>query len=69
MDVIKRCMDCGHYIPGGSEINCSAAVKGEKRSVCALKEACGAYVDREDEEQVQFSQLQMRKPRKRRSRK
>lgn len=69
MSEIKRCMDCGHYIPGGPEVNCSAAVKGEKRSVCALKEACGLYVDREEEEQMQFSQLQMRKPRKRRSRK
>ena len=26
MQGIKRCMDCGHYIPGGSEINCSGAV-------------------------------------------
>ena len=67
MQEIKRCMNCGHYIPGGSEHNCSAAVKGEKKSVCALKEACGLYFDREEEEQVQFTKIQMRKPRKRRT--
>lgn len=44
-----------------------AAVKGEKKSVCALKEACGLYFDREEEEQVQFTKIQMRKPRKRRA--
>ena len=62
----KYCMDCGHYIPGGREQNCSYAVKVNDKSVCALKEACEAFIERQEKENVVFNPIRMRKPRKRR---
>ena len=61
----KYCMDCGHYIQGGKERNCDNAVKMADQSVCALKEACDAFIEREEMEKVEFKPIMMRRPRKR----
>lgn len=63
----KYCMDCEHYIPGGGEHNCTNAVKTYDSHVCALKEACGSFVERMEEEKIVFAEIQMRKPRKRKT--
>lgn len=63
----KYCMDCGHYIPGGGEHNCSGSVKGYGSHVCALKEACDLFIEKEEKEKIMFEKLQMRKPRKRKT--
>lgn len=63
----KYCMDCGHYVPGGSEYNCSAAVKVNDRAVSALKEACKMFVDKEGEEEIKFAPIRMRRLKKRRT--
>lgn len=62
----KYCMDCGHYLPHGVEHNCTIGIKTNDRYVCALKEACESFVDREDEEAVVFAKIEMRKPKRRR---
>lgn len=63
----KYCMDCGHYVPGGSEYNCSVAVKVNDRAVSALKEACGMFADKEEEEEIKIAPIQMRRLKKRRT--
>lgn len=63
----KYCMDCGNYIPGGRENNCSAQVKITDRHVCALKEACNMFVEKEDKEAVTFAPIRMRRLKKRRT--
>ena len=62
-------MDCGHYIPGGGEHNCESAPKGKTsgRHVCALKEACKDFIEREEKEKMVFAPIKMRKTRKRRT--
>lgn len=62
----KYCCDCGHYIPGGVEYNCSAGAKINDRSVCAIKEACKMFVDREESEVVNFEPIRMRRTKRRR---
>ena len=62
----KYCCDCGHYIPGGVEYNCSAGVKINDRSVCAIKESCKMFVDREEKEVVNFEPIRMRRTKRRR---
>lgn len=64
---MKYCMDCGHYIPGGGEHNCQAATKPYKSHVCALKEACGDFIERAEKEKMVFDKIEMRKPRKRKT--
>lgn len=61
----KYCMDCGHYVPGGKEYNCTAAVKFNDRSVSALKEACHLYKDREEETETPFPKIEMRRRKRR----
>ena len=60
-------MDCGHYIPGGGEHNCTGAAKGYGSYVCALKEACDLFIEKEEKEKIMSEKLQMRKPRKRKT--
>lgn len=48
-------MDCGYYIPGGGEHNCSAPrPKGTFKDahVCAIKEACGMFKEKEDRDDL-----------------
>lgn len=54
-------MDCGHYIAGGGEYNCNADTRFYHRSVCALKEACERFKDKEEEKDVVFPPIKMRK--------
>lgn len=63
---MKYCMDCGHYVPGGGEHNCSIGVKINDRAVCALKEACKNFIEREEEESLSFPKLDMRSRRQKR---
>lgn len=63
----KYCCDCGHYIPGGVEHNCDIKVKANDRSVCAIQEACGEYIDREVKQKEVFAPIQMRRLKKRRT--
>lgn len=63
----KYCMDCGYYIPGGNEHNCSGAAKAYDSHVCALKEACKFFIEKEEKEKIVFSEIEMRKPRKRKT--
>lgn len=61
------CMDCGHYIPGGSERNCNAAEKTILSSVCPLKEACNKFIPRDtsqDEIEKQRIIVRARKPKR-----
>lgn len=53
-DMVKRCMDCGWYVTGGVENNCIAPnrkIRCHNISVCALKEACDNFKEREDTKQ------------------
>lgn len=63
----KYCMDCGHYIAGGGEHNCLGAVKAYDSHVCALKEACKFFIEKEEKEKIVFDKIEMRKPRKRKT--
>lgn len=63
----KYCMDCGHYISGGVEHNCLAATKAYNSHVCALKEACKHFIEKEEKEKMVFDKIIMRKPRKRKT--
>lgn len=69
MPTTKYCMDCGHYIAGGGEYNCKADLKFYYRSVSALKPACKLFIEKEEEEKVEFSKLEMRRKPIRRSKK
>jgi hypothetical protein len=49
--MIKRCCDCGWYVPGGCEKNCSFPYPKRQfsdASVCALKEACENYKEKDE---------------------
>lgn len=53
-DMIKRCMDCEWYVSGGVENNCIAPnrkIRCHNISVCALKEACDNFKEREETKQ------------------
>ena len=62
-------MDCGNYIPGGGERNCSFSSSSKRfceRSVSALKEACSHFVEKTDEDisnypKIVFKKLKRRK--------
>lgn len=43
----KYCMDCAHYIPGGVDHNCKAMPAKYKNSVCAIREACHRFKQKE----------------------
>lgn len=52
---MRYCMECGNYIPGGGEPNCSFPFpprEFSKKYVCALKEACEYFIEKDDEEEV-----------------
>lgn len=53
---IKYCCDCGHYIPGGRERNCTVHPYS-KDSVSALKEACSKFVEREERPEETFAPI------------
>lgn len=51
----QYCMDCGYYIPGGGEHNCSlprAKTAYFERNVSALKDACRDFKDRDKPEDL-----------------
>jgi hypothetical protein len=56
MTKIKYCCDCGHYIPGGGERNCTVQPYS-KDSVSALKEACSKFVEREERPKEAFAPI------------
>jgi hypothetical protein len=56
MTKIKYCCDCGHYIPGGRERNCTVHPYS-KDSVSALKEACSKFVEREERPKETFAPI------------
>lgn len=67
---MKYCMDCGNYIPGGGERNCSFSSSSKRfceRSVSALKEACSHFVEKKTDEDISnypkivFKKLKRRK--------
>lgn len=60
----KYCCDCEHYVPGGSEYNCLAAVKVNDRAVSALKEACNMFVNRGVREEMAFPPIKMKRLKK-----
>ena len=53
---IKYCCDCGHYITGGRERNCTVHPYS-KDSVSALKEACSKFVEREERPEETFAPI------------
>lgn len=61
----KYCMDCKHYVPGGGEHNCLGAVRVNDRCVSALKEACGIFADKEEEEKISFPPIKMKRLKRR----
>lgn len=64
---MKYCCDCGHYIPGGVDHNCRVGIKTNDRYVCALKQACGQFVDKQEAREIIFPKIQMRKQKKRKT--
>lgn len=52
---MRYCVDCGYYIPGGGEHNCSAPrprTSVKSAHVCALKEACSLFKAKEERDDV-----------------
>lgn len=48
---MKYCVDCGHYVPGGGDLNYgNIDRKTFVRHVCALQEACIGFIDKENKE-------------------
>lgn len=50
-------MDCGYYVSGGKEKNCSFPWHGRRLTCCtvgALKEACRNYIDKQETEDLTF---------------
>ena len=64
MKKIKYCCDCDHYIPGGKERNCNLILPYSKGAVCALKEACSKFVEREDKPKETFAPIKFRRLKK-----
>lgn len=56
MTKIRYCCDCGHYIPGGRERNCTAHPYS-KDSVSALKEACSKFIPRGERPKETFAPI------------
>ena len=63
---MRYCFECGHYVQGGVEHNCLNGSKVNDKSVCAIKEACGDFIEREEQEQMVFKPIRMRKLKKKR---
>lgn len=67
-NIMKRCMHCGNYIPGGCDENCRIRTGGRKTSVCALKEACQNFIDKEEDPLKDYKKIDLR-PRSKRKKK
>ena len=67
--MIKRCCDCRHYIPHGVERNCINPYHKSNfkdSSVCALKEACADFADKEEGEDLSdYPKINLRTKRQR----
>lgn len=48
---MKYCVDCGYYIQGGGNNNCSHPNRKYRSYVCAIQQACNYYVSKEEQEQ------------------
>lgn len=51
----KCCMDCGYYVAGALERNCSypwAKRQNSSSCVCAIQEACKNFTERRDAEDL-----------------
>lgn len=54
MEEKRYCGDCDWYIPGGKDPNCANPTKlGNSRCTCPIKEACKAFVPREDRQKME----------------
>jgi hypothetical protein len=56
-------MDCGYYIPGGCERNCSYPFPKRQfsdASVCALKEACENFIEKKEEDISFYPKIDLR---------
>ena len=60
----RYCCECDHYIPGGGERNCNLIIPYNKGAVCALKEACIRFVEREERPKEKFAPIKFRRLKK-----